>query len=411
MEGWNEPIPPLHKINRKKYTIMNVKKFILSCFTVAAAFSVNAQETKNEYVPNWYVMGQFGGQHTLGEVAFSDLNSLNAQIGVGYNFNKIWGTRLTLNGWQSKAGWETEKNLYTWAWNYVSPVVDVTANLSNLFFGYKPERLVNFGVFAGVGANVAFGNDGAAAANEQIIKDYNFSSRQGLRNRWEGTKAFFTGRVGANVDFRLSSKWTAGLEFQANAINDYYNSKRAGNADWYLNALVGVKYTFGSSNKVVAVPVAVPVEKLVDNKVNKVEKAVSNEIDELKKRIDALEDCCEKKEQAAAAAATAEPFRRDVFFTVSSGKISTSEMVKVKEVVEFMKKNPNTTVEVTGYADKGTGNPTINAKYAHNRAVSVVKALVAEGIAESRIKEASMGDKVQPYADPLLNRVAICIVK
>ena len=103
--------------------------------------------------------------------------------------------------------------------------------------------------------------------------------------------------------------------------------------------------------------------------------------------------------------------RRDVFFTVSSGKISTSEMVKVKEVVEFMKKNPNTIVEVTGYADKGTGNPTINAKYAHNRAVSVVKALVAEGIAESRIKEASMGDKVQPYADPLLNRVAICIVK
>ena len=384
---------------------MNVKKFIMSCLTVAAAFSVNAQETKNEYVPNWYVMGQFGGQHTVGEVAFSDLNSLNAQIGVGYNFNEIWGTRLTVNGWQSKAGWETAKGLYKWSWNYVSPVVDVTANLSNWLMGYNPDRLVNFGVFAGLGANIAFGNDEAAEANELIKNDYGFTTREGLRNRWEGNKAFFTGRVGANVDFRISSKWAAGLEVQANAINDYYNSKRAGNADWYLNALVGVKYTFGSSNKVVAVPVAVPVEKLVNDKVDKV---VNNEIDDLKKRINQLEDCCAEK---SAPVVVAEPIRRDVFFEIRCNKISVAEMVKVNEVVEYMKKNPASVVEVTGYADKATGNARLNAKYAQNRTDAVVKALVAEGISESRIKADSKGDTVQPYEEQVLNRVAICIVK
>ena len=386
---------------------MNVKKFILSCLTVAAAFSVNAQEeTKNVYVPNWYVMGQFGGQHTVGEVAFSDLNSLNAQIGVGYNFNEIWGTRLTVNGWKSKAGWETNNGkLHLWSWNYVSPVVDVTANLSNWLMGYNPDRLVNFGVFAGLGANIAFGNDEAAVANDEIKAEYNFTKREGLRNRWEGTKAFFTGRVGANVDFRISSNWAAGLEVQANAINDYYNSKRAGNADWYLNALVGVKYTFGSSNKVVAVPVAVPVDKLVEDKVDKV---VNNEIDDLKKRIEDLEDCCSKKSEPVV---VAEPISRNVFFSISSNKITSAEMQKVKEVAEYMKKNPNSTVEVTGYADKGTGNARINAKYAQNRADAVVKALVAEGIAESRIKADSKGDTVQPFAEQALNRVAICIVK
>lgn len=385
---------------------MNVKKFILSCLTVAAAFGVNAQETKNEYVPNWYVMGQFGGQHTVGEVAFSDLNSLNAQIGVGYNFNEIWGTRLTVGGWKSKAGWETNNGvLHLWSWNYVSPVVDVTANLSNWLMGYNPDRLVNFGVFAGLGANIAFGNDEAAVANEQIKAEYNFTEREGLRNRWEGTKGFFTGRVGANVDFRISSKWSAGLELQANAVNDYYNSKRAGTPDWYCNALVGVKYTFGASNKVVAVPVAVPVEKLVEDKVDKV---VNSEVDELKKRIDQLEECCAEK---SAPVAVAEPMRRDVFFNISCNKISATEMVKVKEVADFMKKNPNATVEVTGYADKGTGNARINAKYAQLRSETVVKALVAEGIAESRIKADSKGDTVQPYADQILNRVAICIVK
>lgn len=387
---------------------MKVKKFILSCLAVAAAFSVNAQETEkteNVYVPNWYVLGQFGGQHTVGEIGFTDLNSLNAQIGVGYNFNEVWGTRLTVNGWKSKAGWETEKNLYKWSWNYVSPVVDVTANLANMILGYNPNRLVNFGVFAGVGANIAFGNDAAATASDAIKADYNFTTREGLRALWDGTKTRLTGRVGANVDFRISSNWAAGLELQANAVNDYYNSKRAGNADWYLNALVGVKYTFGTSNKVVAVPVAVPVEKLVEEKLDNV---VNGELDELKKRVDQLEECCAKKAEPVV---VAEPIRRDIFFTISSNKITSAEMVKVKEVAEYMKKNPNSIVEVTGYADKGTGNARINAKYAQNRADAVVKALVAEGISESRIKADSKGDTVQPYAEQILNRVAICIVK
>lgn len=387
---------------------MKVKKFILSCLAVAAAFSVNAQETEkteNVYVPNWYVLGQFGGQHTVGEIGFTDLNSLNAQIGVGYNFNEIWGTRLTVNGWKSKAGWETEKNLYKWSWNYVSPVVDVTANLANLILGYDPNRLVNFGVFAGFGANIAFGNGAAATASDAIKADYNFTTREGLRALWDGTKTRLTGRVGANVDFRISNNWAAGLELQANAVNDKYNSKRAGNADWYLNALVGVKYTFGTSNKVVAVPVAVPVEKLVEEKLDNV---VNGELDELKKRVDQLEECCAKKAEPVV---VAEPIRRDVFFTISSNKITSAEMVKVKEVAEYMKKNPNSIVEVTGYADKGTGNARINAKYAQNRADAVAQALVAEGISESRIKASSKGDTEQPYAEQILNRVAICIVK
>ncbi len=388
---------------------MNVKKFLLSCLTVAAAFSVSAQETEkteNVYVPNWYVQGQFGGQHTIGEIAFTDLNALNAQIGVGYNFNEIWGTRLTINGWKSKAGWLTNNDvLHKWAWNYVSPMVDVTANLSNWFLGYNPDRLVDFGVFAGIGANIAFCNDQAADANEQIKAEYNFTNREGLRCLWDGTKARFTGRVGANVDFRITDNFSAGVEVHANAINDYYNSKRAGTADWYVNALLGVKYTFGKSNTTRVVPVAVPVEKLVEDKVDHI---VNNELDDLKKRVDQLEDCCAKKAEPVV---VAEPIRRDVFFTISSNKISATEMVKVKEVAEYMKKNPNSTVEVTGYADKGTGNAKINAKYAQNRADAVVKALVAEGISESRIKADSKGDTVQPYADQILNRVAICIVK
>lgn len=391
---------------------MNVKKIILSCLTVAAAFSVSAQETEkteNVYVPNWYVQGQFGGQHTIGEIGFTDLNSLNAQIGVGYNFNEIWGTRLTINGWKSKAGWLTNNDvLHKWSWNYVSPMVDATVNLSNWLLGYNPDRLVSFGAFAGIGANIAFCNDEAATANEQIKAEYNFTTREGLRCLWNGTKTRFTGRVGANVDFRITDNFSAGVEVHANAINDYYNSKRAGNADWYVNALLGVKYTFGSSNKTRVVPVAVPVEKLVEQKVDD---AVNSEIEDLKNRIEELEECCANKSVPAAAVVASEPIRRDIFFTIRGNQISSEEMVKVKEVAEYMKKNPNAIADIEGYADKGTGNPTINAKYALKRAIAVKEALVAEGISESRIKASSKGDQVQPYAEQALNRVAICIVK
>lgn len=395
---------------------MSVKKFILSCLTVAAAFSVSAQETENVYVPNWYVQGQFGGQHTIGEIAFTDLNSFNAQLGVGYNFNKFLGTRLTLNGWKSKAGWETTNKvsgntLYeTWSWNYVSPIVDVTANLANMLLGYNPDRLVNFGVFAGLGANIAFGNDGAAAANNVIMAEYNFTKRdKALRNLWDGSKCFFTGRVGANVDFRISDNWSAGLEVHANALSDKYNSKRASTADWYINALVGVKYTIGTSNKKQVVAAVAP-EKIVEDKANP---ATNEEVDDLKKKIEELENqnAEYKAAEEAAKAAAVEAIRRDVFFTISCNKISSAEMVKVKEVAEFLKKNPNAFVEVTGYADKGTGNPTLNAKYALMRATAVKEALVAEGVAESRVNTSSKGDTVQPYDEPTLNRVAICIVK
>lgn len=392
---------------------MSVKKFILSCLTVAAAFSVSAQETENVYVPNWYVQGQFGGQHTIGEIAFTDLNSFNAQLGVGYNFNEFWGTRLTINGWKSKAGWETTNKLTgntlyeSWSWNYISPVVDVTANLANLILGYNPDRLVNFGVFAGLGANIAFRNDEAVAVNNKIVSEFNFTDRKALRNLWDGSKAFFTGRVGANVDFRISSNWAAGLEVQANVLNDKYNSKLASTPDWYINALVGVKYTIGTSNKKQVVAAVVP-NKVVEDKA-----ANNDEINALKDRIAELEnenaEC--KAARESAKVAVVESIRRDIFFTIRSNQISTEEMVKVKEIVEFMKKYPNTTVEVTGYADKGTGNATLNAKYAQNRADAVVKALVADGISESRIKADSKGDTVQPYAEEVLNRVAICIVK
>ena len=81
----------------------------------------------------------------------------------------------------------------------------------------------------------------------------------------------------------------------------------------------------------------------------------------------------------------------------------------IKEIVAWMKAHPTATATITGHADAGTGNPTINAKYAADRAAAVKQALVKAGIDAKRLSSDSKGDTVMPYGDNEKSRVAIVI--
>ena len=87
-------------------------------------------------------------------------------------------------------------------------------------------------------------------------------------------------------------------------------------------------------------------------------------------------------------------------------------MPKVEDVVAYLNKYPEAKVSITGYADKGTGNPKINVGYAQKRAQMVADLLTKKfGISSSRITVDSKGDTVQPYEQNDLNRVSICIAE
>ena len=382
---------------------MNIKKTVFAALVAMGCMTATAQETRTEYVfnPHWYIQVQGGAQETLGEVSFSDLLSPNAQLGIGYQFNKVVGTRLAINAWQSKGGSELGNKTYNWKWNYVAPTVDFTFNLSNLFCGYNPTRTVNFGVFGGIGANIAMSNDEAADVSTEMIRTFNTSyytvanDDQYLRLLWDGTKARLAGRVGANVDFRLSDVVSLGIEASANCVNDAYNSKKAGNADWYFNALVGLKFNLGKTytKKVVEKKSCCPppAEPKVIEKV--VEKIVE---------VPAPAPVVEK----------VEPLRRDIFFVIRGTKISDEEMQKVTEIAEYLKKYPEAKVVITGYADKGTGNAKINQNLSEGRAKVVAETLQNKyGIAASRITTDAKGDTEQPFAEEVKNRVSICIAE
>lgn len=410
---------------------MKLNKILLTASLLLGGLCASAQQATTEYVfhPYWYGQAQFGAQETLGEGPFKILAGPNAQLAVGYQFNPIFGARLSVNSWRSRA---TEKiavptsataskdTRYKWHWTYIAPSIEATMSLTNLIGGYNPERVVDVNIFAGIGANVAWKNDQANAINNAFrhtLSEYKVTApesltpeQQALWNSinmrgidkynmlgyiWDGTKTRLTGRFGFDVNFRVSSRVELGLEANANVLNDHYNSKKAGNADWYFNTLIGIKYAFGpryTKRNVVVEPV--PCEPQIIEKV--VEKIVEVPVE---------------VKQAPQKEATS--IRRDIFFKISNTVISPDEMTKVEAIANYMKSHPEAKVTITGYADKGTGTRTINLRLSKQRAEAVAKALQSQyGIPASRMKVSSMGnDEEQPYPDPVQNRVAICVAQ
>ena len=385
-----------------------MKKMIMSLLLFLGVLSASAQAEQKgttEYVfqPHWYIMLQGGGQYTLGEGSFSDLFSPNAQVALGYNFSKVVGLRLSVNAWQSKGVIKLDDTDMTpaqsfegkWKWNYVAPSLELMFNLSNIVCNYNPTRLLNVYAFVGGGANIAWKNDQAQNVEAQIAAYQNtnpnllYDGKQNMRYLWDGSKVNIFGKGGLIFDFRVSDKVSINIEGNANILTDKYNSKKAGNADWYFNALAGVKINLGKTYTTKFTPAPEPEVRYVEKVVEKiVEVPAKVEVKPIEK------------------------IRRDIFFTINSFKVRDTEQEKIKDIADYLQAHPNAKVEVTGYADAGTGNDRINDRLAKQRADVVVKALMNQyNISADRITFDSKGSRVQPFAENDLNRVTICIAE
>ena len=380
---------------------MKFKNVFLAAMLVMGAAAVQAQEegTEYEFQKHAFLNVEAGAQHTLGEAKFKDLMSPNVQIGLGYQFSPVLAARLQANAWQSKGGWSNfRKNAgdppYTgkYKFNYVAPGVDVMVNLSNLICGWNPKRVFNVTAFVGGGANIAWGNDEV----NDIAKTLKSLDNYDLQNLWDGSKVNLFGRGGVELGFRLSDAVSLLVEGNANILSDKYNSKKADNADWYFNGLVGVRVNLGKSyrkiEKVVEEPVAEP-EPVIE---------VAPVVEEKKPVVVEKQPVTPKVGK----------IQRDVTFELNKAVVRSSEMNKIKEVADYMKKYPKSKVSVIGYADAGTGNDRINDKLAAQRADAVVKVLREQyGISDDRIEYDSKGSRVQPYQVNDMNRVCICIAE
>ena len=366
---------------------MKFFKSLIAAVFAATSLCASAQD-KYEFVPNWYLQVNGGVQHTLGEAKFGDLLSPNAQLGVGYNFSKVFGARLSVDAWQSKgalAGYrakgQSTATTQVYKYKYVAPQLDLTCNLSNAFCGWNPKRVFNVILFAGGALNIGFDNK---EVKDLAAKAQDNPSTYQLEYIWDGTQLLGVGRAGLDFDFRLSDAIKLNIEGSANVTSDKYNSKKAGNADWYFNALIGLKIALGKSYNKVEEPVVVP---------------------------PAPQPKPQPKPEPKPVVKAPVEKTINVFFLIRSSEISEKENVKVQEMISFLKANPTAKVTVTGYADAGTGNPKINMGYSEGRAKAVTNALINGGIDASRITTEAKGDTVQPFAENDLNRVTIAVAK
>ena len=169
----------------------------------------------------------------------------------------------------------------------------------------------------------------------------------------------------------------------------------------------GVKMTFGEGGakparekkqrapKVKAEPVEKIVEKIV-------EKEVIKEVP--------VEKIVEKVVEKPAANFSGK-YDDDIFFLIGKSEIRPEEAFKLGQLCQILKENPDTKIQITGYADSGTGNDDINRRLSAERAAVVAKMLQDAGIAKSRIVSANVGGDRDASASPESNRVAVCIVK
>jgi outer membrane protein OmpA-like peptidoglycan-associated protein len=384
---------------------MKIKNFFAAAMlfvsgsAMAQSTYTDAEGNEYEFNKHAFITVQGGMQYTLGEASFSDLLSPNFQLGVGYQFSPALAARLQVNGLNAKGGWNGLGNPplnETYKFNYFAPGIDVMLNLSNLICGWNPNRVFNVTAFLGGGLNIASGNDDANAIGAQL------GARKGAYNLeylWDGTKMNPFGRGGVELAFRLSDNVKLLVEGNANLLSDKWNSKKAGNADWYFNGLVGLRFNLGKSytktEKAIEttpiVPATTPVVPTTQP-TQPTKPAVTEPVKPVVEKV--------------------EPLRRDIFFVINKYEIRPSEESKVADIAKYLNDNPKAKVALCGYADRGTGNDEINDRLGRQR-VEVVKDMLIKkyNISADRISTDSKGAREQPFAINEQNRVTIAIAE
>jgi len=353
---------------------MNTKKlFFAAAVSMLMAGAVQAQEGVKSFS---FVEAQGGVQLTSTDAKMDKLITPTAALSFGHYFTPVVGARLHVNAWESKSGYNDQ----FYKWKYVTPDLDLLLNLSNIF-SKKQVHALNVILLGGVGLNYAWDNDD--------LKGLNLPANT-TPLAWDKNRLSHNLRAGLRVETNQAKRLGLSLEVNANSLSDRFNSKTNNSDDWMFTAMLGLSFRF--NQKSAAPKYITKMVEIVDT-IEVDEPYVTKEIVKRPKEVK------EKKNMNEA-----------IFFKIAQSDADKAAGVDeaIKKVADLMKTSDDAVFTVTGYADKGTGTPKINAKYAKLRAEDVTKKLVDEhGIDASRIKTDSKGDTVQPFEENDKNRCVI----
>lgn len=372
---------------------MNKIKMLLAAVLVAGvALPVSAQKSSNDGYPYTYVGIQGGGQVTFTNYDASKLITPIGAVSVGHFFSPVVGTRLHFSGINEKGGFKSLDKTYDY--KYFTGDIDVMFNLCNLIKPNRKHDLFNAILLGGVGLGYAWDGD-----------DFNKLQSAGVINEpygWSDDRLTHNFRVGMMFEFNVARHVGVNLEVAANNLHDRFNMKHNGRGDWQATAMVGLSFKFGMPKRKQA-----PVQT-----VTTITDATGNA--NVAEAVAPAPVVKEEPKPGPKPAPVVKPApaktRVEVFFGRGKSSVTASEEAKVAKLAGWLKDHPTATAELTGYADKGTGNANINMRLSKERAAAVKKLLVEKyGISASRISDGAKGDTVQPFSNNDSNRAVIVL--
>ena len=219
---------------------------LILLFAVSGKASAQSNTLKHKH-GDWYFGVAGGFSQSLAENAvntdFITHQIPSANILLGHNFTPTFGFRLTggLNMQSSRVSKVVANALPDvydngrYSFRCLTATLSGVVNLTNLFFGYEPDRVLTWDFLFGAG----------------YLKSYGFDKKIEAWNEYpyypidvDGGK-YVAAHVGVQCAVRVSEPWDIAVELRTNATDNNYNGVSNGNnLDFYLDLMVNFVYHF-----------------------------------------------------------------------------------------------------------------------------------------------------------------------
>ena len=366
-----------------------MKKLLIALAFAGLSLSASAQEADptlkhsvatNSFWSNWFI--QVGAdwnawysneEHgfNLPESPFKKFRSNpGASVAIGKWFTPGIGLRTKLSGIWGKA--VTDDDNYGNCNKYWTLNEHVLFNLSNMIYGYNPNRVWNFIPFAGAGLT-----------RSMTHNLYGMNYSMGILN---------TFRVSKKVGINFELGWDR-LECDADGVIVANGSQTRGwdSHDNKFYAEVGLTFNLGKATWD-KTPDVDAIKALSQGQIDALNAQLADAQSENNRLKDMLAEQKQQQSVAPVSAVTkvvSAPV--SVFFNIGKAKVaSKKDLQNVQAVADAAKAN-NAKIVVTGYADSKTGSAAFNKNLSEKRAQTVANALVNMGVSRDNIEVVSAG--------------------
>lgn len=365
-------------------------------FTETVEYSTDKFKVEtNRFWSNWFVSAGGGvnlyfGDHDK-QVKFGKRLAPAVDVAIGKWFTPGIGVRFAYSGLSVKGATQTGihstgeevpgKGGYGYwltkqKFNYFNFHLDAMFNVSNLLFGYNPNRVYSLSPYVGLG--VMKTNDTPKATE-------------------------IAGHFGLLNSFRLCDALDLNLDIRGTLVSDAFDGEAYGRGgEGMLSATVGLTYKFKKRGWDKAKTVV-----RIDNRaINVLRQQLADAEAENERLKRALAEGNREKAKEIVTKASANL----VTFQIGKATLSNEARANLGMMAEAIKSGDKSVVyTITGYADAGTGSKRINERLSKRRAEAVFNCLVKEfGVSESQLRVDHKGGVDNMfYDDPRLSRAVI----